>query len=95
MRVKFLLLAVLLVKSATTVQSWLITRNQGLGQGCNAIKQCRAGLTCQPFVQKCYHSPRRENEPCSPGYGCASGLKCTICGGCQMSKVQPFSNTVR
>ena len=38
--------------------------------------QCASGLSCQPGVHKCYHSPREFGEPCSAGYGCGSGLSC-------------------
>jgi hypothetical protein len=48
----------------------------GLGEGCSVFNQCDHGLSCQPFVHKCFHKPRREGEPCSLGYGCAPGLTC-------------------
>lgn len=49
---------------------------QGAGKGCSVFKQCCDGLSCQPLVQKCYHSPRQVGEPCSAGYGCGPGLTC-------------------
>lgn len=48
----------------------------GLGETCHVFAPCDDGYSCQPFVHKCYHSPRHENEPCSAGYGCAKGLTC-------------------
>jgi hypothetical protein len=46
------------------------------GDGCSFFSQCCDGFSCQPFLQKCYHSPRLEGEPCMAGYGCADGLTC-------------------
>lgn len=46
------------------------------GQGCWLMKPCNSGLSCHPWIHKCYHKPRRINEPCSAGYGCGSGLTC-------------------
>ena len=48
----------------------------GFMQGCSAFKQCADGLSCQPGKHKCYHVPRRLEEPCSAGFGCGSGLSC-------------------
>ncbi|MCF6252627.1 MAG: hypothetical protein L3J75_15380 [Methylococcaceae bacterium] len=48
----------------------------GVGEGCSAFYPCDDKLSCQPFVQKCYNSPRKENQPCSLGYYCESGLTC-------------------
>lgn len=47
-----------------------------VGRGCSFLNQCSRGYSCQPIIQKCYHSPRREGEPCSAGYSCGSGLRC-------------------
>ena len=49
---------------------------QSLGEGCSAFKTCGDGLSCHPFVQKCYHNPRQRNEPCMAGHGCDQGLTC-------------------
>jgi hypothetical protein len=48
----------------------------GVGKGCSVFYPCDDGLSCQPFVHKCYHKPRWEGEPCSAGYGCKGGLTC-------------------
>lgn len=48
----------------------------GLGDTCYAWNPCDAGLTCHPFLQKCYNSPRAEGQPCSLGFGCGGGLTC-------------------
>ncbi|MBL8325868.1 MAG: hypothetical protein JNJ89_13035 [Rubrivivax sp.] len=47
-----------------------------LGQGCSVFYPCEDGLSCHPFVQKCFHVPRRESEPCMAGHGCGPGLNC-------------------
>lgn len=64
-------------------ESWnrsLQNANQGLGENCVRYSQldCRPGLSCDPGVGRCYHSPRREGEPCSGGAsnGCGDGLTC-------------------
>ena len=49
---------------------------QKLGQGCSAFETCGDGLSCHPFIQKCFHSPRRLGEPCVAGHGCGPGLTC-------------------
>ena len=49
---------------------------QPAGRGCSAFKPCGNGYSCQPFVQKCYNSPRLEGQPCSAGFGCGPGLRC-------------------
>ena len=51
---------------------------QKLGEGCSVFKKCGKGLSCHPFIQKCYHKPRREGEPCMAGFGCDKrrGLTC-------------------
>jgi hypothetical protein len=46
------------------------------GRGCSIFSPCSAGYSCQPIVQKCYNSPRREGQPCSAGFSCGSGLRC-------------------
>lgn len=46
------------------------------GQGCWALDPCPSGFSCHPVIQKCYHSPRREGEPCMAGFGCGTGLTC-------------------
>lgn len=45
------------------------------GEACGPGRQCAAGLSCTPFVQKC-EGPGRVDEPCGPGRPCASGLTC-------------------
>jgi len=47
-----------------------------LGEGCSLFYPCDAGLSCHPFVQKCFNVPRRESQPCMAGHGCADGLVC-------------------
>ena len=47
-----------------------------LGEGCSVFYPCESGLSCHPFVQKCFNVPRRETEPCMAGHGCADGLNC-------------------
>lgn len=49
---------------------------QGLGEGCSAFKTCGDGLSCHPFIQKCYHKPRQRDEPCMAGHSCGPGLTC-------------------
>ena len=49
---------------------------QGYGQDCSVFKPCSEGLSCDPFTFRCYHKPRREEEPCMAGFGCAEGLTC-------------------
>ena len=48
----------------------------GVDQSCHVFNPCDDGLSCHPFIQKCYHSPRRKGEPCMAGYSCGSGLTC-------------------
>ncbi|MGV7220285.1 MAG: hypothetical protein ACQ9MH_02020 [Nitrospinales bacterium] len=48
----------------------------GVGKGCSVFYPCDKGLSCQPFVQKCFHSPRWEGESCMAGYPCKDGLTC-------------------
>ena len=44
---------------------------------CSIVCPCDSGLSCQPGIpQKCYHSPRQFEEPCSAGFDCGSGLSC-------------------
>jgi len=47
-----------------------------VGDGCHLTRPCKHHLSCQPGVHKCYHDPREENEPCSLGFGCRTGLNC-------------------
>lgn len=74
MSLKLILFIVIAAASATVVNSWWST--QGYGQGCSVFKQCGSGLSYQPGVHVCYHSPRRAYEPCSAGYSCGHGLSC-------------------
>jgi hypothetical protein len=46
------------------------------GDGCSFISPCKGAFSCQPGIQKCYNSPRREGQPCSAGFGCGAGLRC-------------------
>ena len=49
-------------------------------------KYCTAALRhCQTLLSyfilfefRCYHNPRRENEPCVAGHPCAPGLFCRL-----------------
>ena len=45
-------------------------------ESCWACRGCASGLSCHPFVQKCYDSPRKHGQPCMWGYSCGSGLSC-------------------
>jgi len=47
-----------------------------VGDTCHLTKPCGSGLSCAPGVQRCYHSPRQEGEPCVAGYGCGGNLTC-------------------
>jgi len=47
-----------------------------VGASCSMFDPCRKGFSCQPIIQKCYNSPRREGQPCSAGFGCGPGLRC-------------------
>ena len=51
-------------------------KQQKFGQGCSIDSRCGPGLSCQPGVHKCYHSPRKAGEACSAGYSCGAGLYC-------------------
>ena len=44
--------------------------------GCWAWAPCCEGYSCHPFIQKCFHEPRRLEEPCVAGFGCGPGLSC-------------------
>lgn len=48
----------------------------GLGETCHIAKKCSSGLSCHPFIQKCYHEPRQFDEPCMAGFSCGPGLTC-------------------
>lgn len=52
------------------------TAGQGVGKGCSAFKPCNPGLSCHPFVQRCYNVPRKEGQPCMAGHSCGAGLTC-------------------
>lgn len=54
----------------------LDTAQAQVGRGCSVFAPCNKGYSCQPFIQKCYHSPRREGQPCSLGFECGAGLRC-------------------
>jgi len=49
---------------------------QAFGEGCGPLKTCGDGLSCHPFIQKCYHNPRKRDEPCMAGHSCGAGLTC-------------------
>jgi len=55
------------------------------GEGCSFFKPCCNGLSCHPFIQKCFHSPRLAGEPCMAGFPCGPGLTCEagsqVCSG--------------
>jgi hypothetical protein len=46
------------------------------GDACSFISPCNGAFSCQPIIQKCYNSPRREGQPCSAGFSCGAGLRC-------------------
>jgi hypothetical protein len=46
------------------------------GDTCHATRPCGNGLSCQPGVHRCYHSPRQYEEPCIAGHECGDGLSC-------------------
>jgi hypothetical protein len=46
------------------------------GDGCSVFSPCKGAYSCQPIIQKCYNSPRREGQPCSAGFSCGAGLRC-------------------
>jgi hypothetical protein len=63
---------------------------EGYGESCGKSMKCKVGLSCDSEEGKCYHSPRRESEPCEAGgkkHGkkhspCHNGLTCSA-GKCK------------
>jgi hypothetical protein len=45
-------------------------------ESCHWTKPCGTDLTCQPGVQRCFHTPRQRHEPCSLGFPCGPGMSC-------------------
>lgn len=56
-------------------------------ESCQESDECIAGLSCDEGEKKCYHSPRRENEPCTSDGShhsrCHLELTCVM-GTCQV-----------
>ena len=75
-RFKFLVIQLTLSMLLAQESGAFFCSGQDVGQGCSLFCQCRAGLSCQPGVHKCYHVPRKLGEPCAAGHPCAPGFYC-------------------
>jgi hypothetical protein len=73
---RFVALMAFVILTMSAAVTLPVFAKQNHGEGCSAFKPCGDGLSCQPFIQKCYHKPRKQDEPCMAGHGCAAGLTC-------------------
>lgn len=68
--------------------SWECHPLPGLSKPCHDTMPCQDGLTCHPYIQKCFNEPRLLNQPCGTfkidgkdqTFACAAdaGLYCDI-----------------
>ena len=84
------------VHTVTSLKAEGCHANMGLNQGCNVCHECGAGLSCQPFKQKCYHKPRQTGEPCvTLAYPCGEGLTCQLnTFTCESSSADTVTNDI-
>lgn len=60
------------------------------GRGCSIYAPCPEGMSCHPFVGRCYHEPRRLDEPCMAGFECGAGLSCpAVAQRCEVARPGP------
>jgi len=66
---------IVVIITVAVIMSDFCRLNAGyMGSRCSAFCECKSGLTCHPFANRCYPSQRANNQPCMDSqYPCASG----------------------